>query len=230
MIGGCWKGCGCLKASFQEGEEYGGVGGTMPKRRITYIQGGYYHIYNRGAARQPIFREKKNYIYLLQLLKKVAAEVQITVIAYCLLPNHYHWLLRQEGNIPAGKVPTRVFGSYSQAFNNEYERSGTLFEGPYEVISVESDGYLLHLCRYIHANPVRHGLVSSLEEWPYSNYPEWIGKRSGTLVDRTFVHDHFASPQAYEKFVNVYLSGREGLPEGLQTYLNRLDRLYLPGS
>jgi hypothetical protein len=152
------------------------------------------------------------------------------VIAYCLLPNHYHWLLRQDGDTPAGKVPKRVFGSYSQAFNNAYERSGTLFEGPYEAIAVETDSYLLHLCRYIHANPVRHKLVSLPEEWPYSNYPEWVDKRPGTLLDPTFVQQHFPAPQAYEQFVHAYLSGRESLPDGLQAYLAGLDRLHLPGS
>jgi putative transposase len=102
----------------------------MPKRKVKFIQGGIYHIYNRGAARQSIFREEKNYIYLLRLLKKVIIECQVTVVAYCLLPNHYHWLLRQDGDTSAGKVPTRVFGSYSQAFNKRYQRTGTLFEGP----------------------------------------------------------------------------------------------------
>lgn len=195
----------------------------MPKRKVDFIQGGYYHIYNRGAARQSIFREEQNYLYLLRLLKKVTTESNITVIAYCLLPNHDHWLLRQDGDISAGKAPTRVFGSYAQAFNKSHQRAGTLFEGPYKAITVDNNAYLLHLCRYIHLNPVRHGLVASPQDWPYSNYPEWLGQRPGTLVDKQFVQENFNGPQAYQTFVDESLRQPGKLPEPLRPYFNELE-------
>ena len=172
----------------------------MP-RRPPFLQGSYYHIYNRGAGRQAIFRHERNYLYLLRLLKTVAGECSITVVAYCLLPNHYHWLLRQDGETAAGMVPTRVFGSYSQAFNRAYERTGTLFEGPYKALAVATDAYFVNVCSYIHLNAVHHGIVATPEEWPYSNYLEWIEKRSGTLVDRELVRAYFANPQSYEDFI-----------------------------
>jgi len=168
--------------------------------RLPFVPGAYYHIYNRGAGRLPILHEERNYLYLLRLLKAVAAECQVTVIAYCLLPNHYHWLLRQDGETAAGKVPTRVFGSYSQAFNRAYGRSGTLFEGPYKALPVQADRYLVNVCCYIHLNAVHHGLARTPEEWPYSNYLEWIEKRQGTLVDRELIRAYFANPRAYEEF------------------------------
>jgi REP element-mobilizing transposase RayT len=172
----------------------------MPKRN-PFVRGGYYHIYNRGAGRQPIFCEARNYLYVLRLLKKVTRECCVTVVAYCLLPNHYHWLLRQDGETPVGKVPARVFGSYTQAFNRAYERSGTLFEGPYKALAVDTDSYFVNLCSYIHLNAVHHGLVDAPDAWPYSNYLEWIDKRPGKLVDRNLVREHFATPQAYENCV-----------------------------
>jgi len=173
----------------------------MP-RREPFARGNYYHIYNRGAGRQAIFLEERNYLYALRLLKKVAAESSVTVVAYCLLPNHYHWLLRQDGQIPAGKVPTRVFGSYTQAFNRAYERSGTLFEGPYKARLVDVEAHLVNLCSYIHLNAVHHGLVDTPDAWPYSNYLEWIDRRRGTLVDRDLIRAYFAAPQEYEDFVH----------------------------
>jgi len=173
-------------------------------KRIPFVQGCYYHIYNRGAGRQTIFREERNYLYVLRLLKAVAGECDVAVIAYSLLPNHYHWLLRQDGEMPIGKVPTRVLGSYAQAFNRAYERTGTLFEGPYKVLRVETDAHFMNLCSYIHLNAVHHGLVDAPDEWPYSNYLEWIDRRPGTLVDRELLRQYFAAPQAYEDFVESF--------------------------
>jgi len=111
----------------------------MPKRTVSFFQGGIYHIYNRGAGRQSIFHEEHNYLYLLQLLETVMGECHVSVIAYCLLPNHYHWLLRQDGEVSVGKAIGRVFGSYSQAFNKAYKRTGTLFEGPFNAREVTSE-------------------------------------------------------------------------------------------
>ncbi len=191
----------------------------MPYRRIQFAADQYYHIYNRGSGRRPIVREEENYVFLLRRIKEHADALHVAVITYCLMPNHYHLLLRQDGQEPAGLLPQRVFNSYTKAFNKRYGASGTLFEGRFKAIHVDRDGYLLHLCRYIHANPVKHGLVPDLEQWPYSNYPEWIGARQGKLVDRVFVQEHFPQAGSYQRFVLDYLSGATRLPTGIEDYL-----------
>lgn len=192
----------------------------MPRRTTQFLPGHYYHLYNRGAGRASIVREEENYLYLLRLLKKVAAECQIAIIAYCLLPNHYHWLVRQDGDTSAELLPQRVFNSYTRAFNRRYGRSGTLFEGRFKVKPIESDVYLRHLCRYIHLNPVKHGIAAAPDLWPYSNYRDWIGKREGTLIDRDFVCAHFGSPQRYKAFVEDYSAG---LPEEMRWWMESLE-------
>ena len=191
----------------------------MPYRRIQFTPGQYYHIYNRGSGHRSIFREQDNYLFVLRLVKKYTSAFDISVIAYCLMPNHYHFLLRQDGTEAAGLLPQRVFNSCTKAFNKRYHCSGTLFEGRYEAIHVDKEGYLLHLCRHIHANPVKDGLVSRLEDWPYSNYHEWIGTRHGTLIDRGFVPAFFPAAQTYSQFVLDYLTGLDKLPEGIEAYL-----------
>jgi len=195
----------------------------MRPRRPEYLAHHYYHIYNRGANRGVIFREEENYIFVLRKMKKYSHSLELTLIAYCLMPNHYHFLIRQDGEQPAGLLPQRVFNSYTKAFNKRYGRSGTLFEGPYRVTLVEEETYVSHLCRYIHANPVKDGLVTHLEDWPYSNYPEWMGLRSGTLVSRDFIQDHFESPTSYQDFVLDYIAGMQ-LPKELETYLSDWER------
>ncbi|MEZ4860731.1 MAG: transposase [Caldilineaceae bacterium] len=195
----------------------------MPRRNLEFVQGAYYHIYNRGARRRSIFRTDENYRYLLRLIKAVATECQIAMIAYCLLPNHYHWLVRQDGEIPAKLLAQRVFGSYTRAFNNAYAESGTLFASRFQAKLVDNDNYLRHLCRYIHMNPVKDGFATAPELWPYSNYAEWIGLRQGTLVDRALVRAHFPATGQYQRFVLDYLAGRSQMPAALKEYLLGLE-------
>ena len=182
-------------------------------KRPEFIPGGFYHIYNRGAHRESIFREEDNYPFVLRKIKRYAKELDLVLIAYCLMPNHYHLLVHQNGEQAAGLLPQRVFNSYSKAYNKRYAHSGTLFEGPYKARQIERDDHLLHLCRYIHANPVKHGLVGQPEEWPYANYLEWVGLRSGELVDHAFVAAHFPSPADYREFVRDYLAERRLLED-----------------
>ena len=196
----------------------------MPARKTAFVRGGYYHFYNRGAGRQSIFQSDENYRFLLRLMRKAMPDLKVSVIAYCLLPNHYHWLIRQVGELPAGLLPQRVFNRYSKAFNNQQGRSGTLFEGRYKVIAVESDEYLRHLCRYIHLNPVRHGFAQDPAAWPYSNYLEWVNGRAGKLVDREFIVAHFRDARVYEEYVRSFMQGCAHPPQGLADYLVALEQ------
>jgi REP element-mobilizing transposase RayT len=191
----------------------------MPQKRPEYLPGQYYHFYNRGAHRVSIFREPDNYLFVLRKVKKYLAELELTMVVYCLMPNHYHFVMRQDGEHAAGLLPQRVFNSYSKAYNKRYEHSGTLFEDNYKVKPVVKSSHLLHLCCYIHGNPVKDGLVSDPADWPYSNYLEWIGERDGTLYDPEFVRVNFSSPEAYRAFVIADLRGRE-LPEEIKGYLD----------
>jgi putative transposase len=169
-----------------------------------------------------IFREDTSYLFVLKRMKTYCRSLAITTIAYCLLPNHYHLLVRQDGDHPAGLLPQRVFNSYSKAYNRRYDHSGTLFEGPYRSAGVGEEGYLLHLCRYIHANPAIHALVDDAAQWPWSNYLEWVGARSGTLVDRELIRSYFPDPEAYRDFVARYIGDRR-LPAPVEAHLARIE-------
>ncbi|MBN2146163.1 MAG: transposase [Anaerolineales bacterium] len=194
----------------------------MPQKRPAFFPGGFYHIYNRGSHRASIFREPDNYHFALRRIKKYLIELNLTLIAYCLMPNHFHFLIRQNGDQPAGMLVQRAFNSYSKAYNKRYQHSGTLFEGNYRVKAVVQTTHLLQLCRYIHANPVKDGLVAKPADWPYSNYQEWVGTRAGTLIDREFVALHFPTPAEYAKFVLEYLRTRN-LPPEVSAYLDSLE-------
>lgn len=181
----------------------------MARRKTKFSQGEYYHIYNRGCNRQNIFRSEENYLFLSAKLAEVTERFSISVIVYSLMPNHYHFLLRQDGDESAGYAVQLLFNSYTKAFNAMYTRTGTLFEGPFKSIHVDKREYLVHLCRYIHRNPLESGLVVRLEDWRHSNFPEWVGQRNGTLVDKDFVKEHFADPDEYREFVMNYTPSKQ---------------------
>jgi putative transposase len=180
----------------------------MPPRP-PYVQGHFYHFYNRGAHRVSIFREADNYVFVMRKLKHYCSKLNLTPIAYCLMPNHYHLLVRQDGDTPAGLLPQRIFNSYTKAYNKRYEHTGTLFEGNYRVAEIETESHLISLCRYIHANPVKDGIVDDVTEWPYSNYLEWVQARCGTLVDRAFIKQYYPTADAYRQEIQSYLHDRK---------------------
>ena len=194
----------------------------MPIRTLQFSKDQYYHLFNRGANRQTIFRDDKDYLDFLTRFKKYAKMFEITVIAYVLMPNHYHFLVRQDGEIDAGKSVQLTGNGYVQRFNLRNGRTGILFEGRFKGLHVDNDPYLHHLCRYIHGNPVKEGFALQPELWPYSNYPEWSGKRNGELVDRKFITDHFGTPLSYEQYLYDYLQHGAKLPPALATYLSNL--------
>ncbi len=198
----------------------------MPYARkdiLIWQKGMYYHIYNRGARQATIFREATNFLFVISKIQEYCCSYEVAMIAYCLMPTHYHFLLRQEGEIPAGKLAQAVFNSYSKAYNKMYAHSGTLFEGRFRAKVIQTSSHLLHLCRYIHGNPVKDGIVADPRDWPYSNYLEWMGERSGKLADEDFIKEQFSSSEEYKQFLFEYLKTR-CLPEGVQRHINEIER------
>ena len=193
------------------------------KDTLIWQRGMHYHIYNRGARQVTIFREPTNYIFTISKLKKYSQAKGISILAYCLMPNHYHLLIRQDGEEAAGDLPQLVFNSYSKAYNKMYSHSGTLFEGRFRAKAIQTTSHLLHLCRYIHSNPVKDGIVVEPDDWPYSNYLEWIEERQGTLIDRNFVKEQFSHSEEYKKFLADYLNTLR-LPDGVQNQINAIEK------
>ena len=175
----------------------------MPLRGSDFAKDQYYHVFNRGAGKGPMFFNPDNYTHLIKLVKRYSPKYHIAIIAYCLMPNHYHFLLRQESDTPLSKYINVLFIAYVQAINLQQGRKGTLFEGRFRHILVDRFDYLIHLCRYIHNNPRKAGIVMNLEDWPYSNYLDWVGLRNGELIDHEFINDFFPDAgRTYPKFVN----------------------------
>jgi putative transposase len=211
----------------------------MPRRVTPFLPDQYYHFYNRGANRQAVFMEHANYLYFLKGIKKYLC-AYVDVLAYSLMPTHYHLLGRvkaiSESQAPEAperrtlEVSSRQVSlamqklgiSYTKAINKRFARFGALFQGQFQGKPVKNYEHLLTLCVYIHANPVKDGLVTLPEEWEYSNYLEWMGLRTGTLVNQEFIREHFGMPAEYKQLVMDYVKTRS-LPEDLRKVLQDLE-------
>ena len=161
----------------------------MSKRTVPFIPGHYYHIYNKAVTDNKLFIEEKNYHFFISKIKKYLLE-SADILAYCLMPNHYH-LLIQVKTIELPKAMQQLALSYAVAFNKSYQRTGHLFQGPYQIKHISDSVYLLHLSRYIHLNPVTAKLISRAEFWYFSSYPEYIGSRKSDFVNPMFILDQF---------------------------------------
>ena len=114
---------------------------------MKHISGQYYHIYNRGVEKRNIFASDENYRFLLRRIKEFLPEYSLTFIAYCLMPTHYHFLIRAEEDGSVSPFIQRIFNSYTQAFNKQQNRSGTLFEGRAKSKIIDETSYLFHIAR-----------------------------------------------------------------------------------
>ena len=130
----------------------------------------YYHVYNRGVDSNLIFCHDKNYYHFLKLCEKYSSRYHVKIIAYCLMPNHFHLILYQQGPVPISRFIQVTLNAYVQAFNKQTNRRGPLFEGRFRHAIIDNEGYLLHVIRYIHLNPIKACLVKKPEEWPFSDY------------------------------------------------------------
>jgi len=132
---------------------------------------------NRGRSREVIFPDDDAYAAFLNTLSEAVARFRIEVHAYCLMPNHYHLLLRTP-HANLSRSMRQIDGLYTQRHNQLAGRDGSLFRGRYKAIVVDADAYLLNVSRYIHRNPIEANppLVEALPEWPWSSYPAFIGR------------------------------------------------------
>lgn len=187
----------------------------------------FYHVYNRGVEKRKIFEDAQDYQKFLHYLKTYLSPVdilrqenpllrsnlvnnnladEVDLIAFCLMPNHFHMLVHQKTRDGMTKLLKQVSVGYSMYFNKRYSRVGPLFQGIYKACTVENEDYLLHLSRYIHLNPLERGV--SLEEFQWSSYLDYLGKRQTAWVKPSSVLSYFNAQNpnfSYQNFVEKYV-------------------------
>jgi hypothetical protein len=180
--------------------------------------GNYYHIYNRGNNKQLIFLESEDYLVFLNRLKlalgisKIGlsgkqSRVRVTpfpessfeILCYCLMPNHYHFLIKQLSNFGIDELMARVCTSYVKYFNKKYGAIGNLFQDRFKAKLVDSDSYIKYLSAYIHNNP------EDADNYDYSSYKDYLGSRKGTICKKDFILSMFGNSNLeYSIFVRAF--------------------------
>jgi len=197
----------------------------MPIRKNPLVTDEIYHIFNRSIAGYQIFNSSKNYSRFMETLIYYTYAIQdckysefkktnipislqnisnvklINIIAYCIMPTHFHLIVKQLSDNGISKAINLAQLSYSKYFNKINNRKGPLWESRFKNVRVENDDYLLHLTRYIHLNPVSSDIVSFPEEWEYSSYREYLNIEKIDKKVCVFSNLIEIIPESYKKFV-----------------------------
>lgn len=194
----------------------------MAYQQAVFGNGEFYHVVNRGVEKRITFLDKRDYQRFLEtieyyrfknpptrfsfrnrpnILKKNSGnEILIEIICFCLMPNHFHLLLKQVTENGISIFLSKLTNSYTKYFNTRHKRVGPLFQGSFKAVRIEDDEQLIHTSRYIHLNPLIDYLVKDLRVYQYSSYPQFLGLKDG-FCKIHYILDHFSSPSTYEKFV-----------------------------
>lgn len=194
----------------------------MPYRLIPFVNDHYYHVFNRGVEKRKIFLNDRDYQQFLQTLyyyqfrgpkprfstHKRFPSVNfdknpkiVEIICYCLMPNHFHFLIKQLENAGVSEFVNKISNSYTKYFNTKHNRVGHLFQGTFKAVPVETDEQLVHLSRYIHLNPYVSELVKDLESFPYSSYNDFIKGTDNKLCNSGAILSLFKDVKEYKNFI-----------------------------
>ncbi len=218
----------------------------MPIRELNFTNEYLYHIYNRGVDKRDIFLEDSDYYRFLHDLYEFndknpvpadfrhstvrhptsykfgerERELLVEIICFVLMPNHFHLILRQLQDEGISLFMKKI-GGYSCFFNQKHERSGTLFQGRFQSVLIDSDEYLMHLSRYIHLNPLdllekdwkEKGIKNKdkaqefLNNYYWSSYLDYIGENNyPSLINKRPILEYFDNTVRYKKFIEEYSS------------------------
>ncbi len=193
----------------------------MAYKQVIFANDEIYHIYNRGVEERSVFSSSKDcerflntFLYYQKdgvplrfsfkkgfpLEKFAKLPNLIEIIGYCLMPNHFHFLLRQKKDKGITSFLSKATNSYTRYFNVLHKRIGPLFQGSFKAKRIEDDNQLLHVSRYIHLNPVVSFVVNDLNKYPYSSYLEYI-HGVDNICRKNIVMDQFPSREKYQQFV-----------------------------
>lgn len=182
----------------------------------------FYHVYARGASKQPIFLDTEDYRYFVNLFARYLSlqpkydksgviyphfHGKVELLSYCLMRNHFHMLIFQRDVREMSVFMKCVMSSYCRYFNLKYRRSGSIYESRFKASMITSDSYLLHISRYIHMNP-RYWL-----RYEHSSLQLYLHRKNCEWISRDKVIELFENESDYLEFIRDYESHKQMIDE-----------------
>ena len=182
----------------------------------------FYHIFNHSVGKEILFRNDENYKFFLKRYNFYISSVADTY-AYCLMPNHFHFLIKfksveemmqmSDSSKLSDSLKTDnlkilsnafkdFFSSYSESYNKVYKRKGSLFEPRFRRKLIDNKNYLLNVMNYIHMNPVYHEFVNNPDDWKYNSYTSFFNESESKLL-RDNIHKYFKNNKSFKTYHNL---------------------------
>lgn len=165
--------------------------------------GTYYHLYNRGNQKINIFREESDRQLYLNRLVKAIKKYDFSLIAYTLELNHFHFIVKQNGEFTPSKLFASIHTSYSMIFNLKYKTVGHLFQDRFKQKIISNDDYMLNMIAYIHINSVKDHLCNLPEEYKWSSYREYAGLTSNKICDHDLIDGLNLKGKSFEDYIRM---------------------------
>lgn len=171
-----------------------------------FEDGAFYHVYNRGNRKQQIFLQDRDYERFLEKVIEYKKKFPVNILAYCLMPNHFHFLIRQLSQDAISRFFSNLCNSHSKYFNIKYETVGSLYQGRFKAKRVDKDEYLIHLSRYIHLNPVDlfkylgKNAFNQLMLYRWSSLPAYLSGKGDEVINPELILEYFFSKDSTEDY------------------------------
>ncbi|MFA6269924.1 MAG: transposase [Candidatus Paceibacterota bacterium] len=182
-----------------------------------FAKGEIYHIYNRGVGKMNIFKDEEDFkVFLFRLKENLFPELikrrdlsksnyrrkilppnSFDLIAYCLMPNHFHLLIKQNSEISISVLVLKLCGGFSKYFNKKHNRVGSLFQDKFKAVRIQKNKQLMWTSLYIHENPLKAEITSNLSNYKWSSYSDYAGLENNNLCKKEAILGQFNSPKTY---------------------------------
>jgi len=198
----------------------------MP-RNTRFSDGGYvYHVLNRGNNRQRTFHDTTDYSQFLKVMTEAYDRLPMRVLAYCLMPNHFHLVLWPEEDGDLSEWMKWLTTTQVARHHKRHGTSGHLWQGRFKAFPIEEDDHLLTVHRYVERNPLRAGLVERAEDWRWSSL--WALQRkplprflvAGPVTRGSGWIDHVNRPQTEVELAAIRECVQRGRPYGSESWQN----------
>jgi putative transposase len=190
----------------------------MPRKARILCDEGYYHVFSRGNDKKIIYRHHEDYEKFLKIVLKYLEAFQISILHYCLMPNHFHFLLQAHQSKDMPLFMKAVLQVYACFFRIKYKTAGFVFQNRYKSKLIDKEAYLLECARYIERNPLRACLCQTADQYPWSSFSHYakgtkdaiIGKQNPCYLALSkleakrqhFYHEYVEEERLYEKIID----------------------------